>query len=132
MMHIEPQVEVLADALEKLASHDVGRAAFASIALGDAGCATPMTNQDTPETQVSWAFDKDNPPLLKFWQNFASAMELEESNPAYLRLVLRFAQVANVLTDSGQRYHCLINFANFCLCCIYISKSKDSMYCVRT
>lgn len=103
MTHIEPQTEVLADALEKLASHDVGRAALASVTLGNAGCSTPMTNQDTPESQVSWAFDKDNPPLLKLWQNFASAMELVESNPAHLSLVLRFAQIASVLTDSGQR-----------------------------
>lgn len=102
MMHIEPQTEVLADAFEKLASHDVGRAAFASVALG-IGCATTMTNQDTPEPQVSWAFDKDHPPLLKLWQNFGSAMELVGLNPAYLRLVLRFAQVASFLTDSGQR-----------------------------
>lgn len=102
-MHLEPHAEVLADALEKLASHDGGRAALASVALGNAGCAPPMTIQDTSESQVSWVFNKDNPPLLKLWQNFASAMELVESNPAHLRLVLRFAQVASVLTDSGHR-----------------------------
>lgn len=102
-MPMEPEIEVLADALEKLASHDVGRAALASVALGHAGCATPMINQDTPESQVPLALDKDSPPLLKLWQNFASAMGILESNTVHLRLVQRFAQVASVITDSGQR-----------------------------
>lgn len=100
---MEPQTEVLADALEKLASHDVGRAALASVALGHAGGATPTINQDAPESQVSLAFDKDSPPLLKLWQNFASTMGLVELNAVHLRLVQRFAQVASVITGSGQR-----------------------------
>jgi hypothetical protein len=103
MMHMEPQTEVLADALEKLASHDVGRAALASVALGHAGNAPPMVNQDIPESQVSLTFDKDSPPLLKFWQKFASAMGLVELNAVHLRLIQRFAQVATVITESGQR-----------------------------
>ena len=100
---MELQTEVLADALEKFASHDVGRAALASVALGHLGHATPTVIQDTPESQVPLAVDKDSPPLLKLWQNFASAMGLVELNIVHLRLVLRFAQVANVITGSGQR-----------------------------
>ena len=102
-MHMEANTEVLADALEKLASHDVGRAALASVALGHPGYTTLTINQDTPESQVSSIFERDSPPLLKLWQNFASAMELVELNSVHVRLVQRFAQVASVLIESGQR-----------------------------
>lgn len=102
-MHVEPQIEVLADAFEKLASHDVGRAAVASVALGHAGCATHMNNHDTPESQISGVFHKASPPFLKLWQNLVSAMGLVELNPVLVRLVRRFAQVAIVLTESGHR-----------------------------
>nr|XP_024360975.1 uncharacterized protein LOC112275138 isoform X1 [Physcomitrium patens] len=101
LMHVEPQIEVLADAFEKLASHDVGRAAVASVALGHAGCATHMNNHDTPESQISGVFHKASPPFLKLWQNLVSAMGLVELNPVLVRLVRRFAQVAIVLTESG-------------------------------
>lgn len=111
-MQIALRTEVLADALEKLASHDVGRTALASVALDNAGCATPMSNQDTPESQMPLAGDKDKLPFLKLWQNFASALEAVELNPSQpllLNLIRRFAQAANVLTDSDRRYHCFVN-----------------------
>lgn len=105
VMQIALRTEVLADALEKLASHDVGRTALASVALDNAGCATPMSNRDTPESQIPLAVDKDKPPFLKLWQNFASALEAVELNhnqPLLLSLIRRFAQAANVLTDSDR------------------------------
>lgn len=112
MMHIALRTEVLADALEKLASHDVGRTALASVALNNAGCATPMINQDTPESQMSLPVDKEKLPFLKLWQNFASALETVELNlnqPLLLSLIGRFAQAANALTDSDRRYHCFVH-----------------------
>lgn len=103
-MPMEKHIEILALALDKLGSHDLGRAALATVAMGQPGIAPSVTNEDLPESEPSLIPDRDSLPWIKLWQNLAAALDSNEKfNPVHVGLIQRFALAATVLSDSGQR-----------------------------
>jgi hypothetical protein len=102
-MPMEKHMEILALALDKLGSHDLGRAALAST-MSQPGITPSVTNEDLLESESSLVADRDSLPWIKLWQNLAAALDSNEIlNPVHVGLIRRFALTATVLSDSGQR-----------------------------
>lgn len=103
-MPMEKHMEILALALDKLGSHDLGRAALARVAMSQPGITPSVTNEDLLESESSLVADRDSLPWIKLWQNLAAALDSNEIlNPVHVGLIRRFALAATVLSDSGQR-----------------------------
>lgn len=103
-MPMEKHMEILALALDKLGSHDLGRVALASVAMSQPGITPSVTNEDLLEAESSLVADRDSLPWIKLWQNLAAALDSNEIlNPVHVGLIRRFALAATVLSDSGQR-----------------------------
>lgn len=110
MMQVLPlgrHTEVLAFAWEKLASHDIGRAAMASVAMCPPGSIPPTTGQEPADSDPAWASERDKLPLLILWQKVATALgSFGNLNLGLVGLIRRLAVAATVFANSGDRYDC--------------------------
>jgi hypothetical protein len=92
---------VLAGVWEKLANHELGRAALASVAV------QPSVSQDLSDPEPAQPPDRDNPPLLVLWQKISVEFESNKTlRPSLVEVIHHFARGANALSHQGQRLAC--------------------------
>ncbi|CAM6062600.1 unnamed protein product [Sphagnum tenellum] len=88
---------VLAGVWEKLANHELGRAALASVAV------QPCVSQDLSDPEPAQPPDRDNPPLLVLWQKISVEFESNKTlRPSLVEVIHHFARGANALSHQGQ------------------------------
>lgn len=94
---------VLAGVWEKLANHELGRAALASVAVCQQGSVQPSVSQDISDPEPAQPPDRDNPPLLVLWQKMSVEFESNKTlRPSLVGVIHHFARGANALSHQGQ------------------------------
>ncbi len=114
LSHVDAQVMslgkhslVLAGVWEKLANHELGQAALASVAVCQPGAVQPNVNQDLSDPEPAQPPDRDNPPLLVLWQKISVEFESNKTlRPSLVEVIHHFARGANALSHQGQRLAC--------------------------
>ncbi len=112
--HVDAQVMslgkhslVLAGVWEKLANHELGRAALASVAVCQQGAVQPSVSQDLSDPEPAQPPDRDNPPFLVLWQKISVEFESNKTlRPSLVGVIYHFARGANALSHQGQRLAC--------------------------